>query len=106
MSAVEFAISIAGEYAACRLVGLRFWELIRALFSGIRVALFCALATLVGKALVLASELSGPTALVVISLPPLATFVWLESSNAMKMIGCAFRSQKPQVAGAAQQANW
>jgi PST family polysaccharide transporter len=102
MSAVEFTISLAGEYAACKLISLAPSELVGALFSGARVAVLCTVATMVGKALVFASELSGPMALVLISLPPVATFVWLESSNAMKMIGRAFPSQKRQVARAVQ----
>jgi O-antigen/teichoic acid export membrane protein len=102
MSGVEFAISVAGEYAACRLIGLRPWELLAALVAGIRLAALCAVATVVGRAIVFVCELSGPLALAAVALPPLITFVWLESSNAVKLIGRAFPSRKSQIAEVAR----
>ncbi len=78
MSGVESLINIAGLLVAVALVKLSPWDLISASVPGLQLALTCAFAVLVGKALVFLCGISGPLVLLFIAIPPGAVFVGLE----------------------------
>ena len=59
MSAVEFAISIAGQFLACELVEATLANLARAAAHAVRLTLLCMLATLAGRSI---AKMAGPAA--------------------------------------------
>ncbi|MGH7933632.1 MAG: oligosaccharide flippase family protein, partial [Candidatus Binataceae bacterium] len=79
VSAVEAVISIAGEYLACMLVGMRMRDFWRATLPGVRTAVFCAVATAAGKIVAQLLGIDAPTVLVFVAAPPAAAFLWLEA---------------------------
>ncbi len=90
MSGVEAVISVAGLIVACSLAALTPADLLKAALPGIRLALACALATALGKAIALWCGVNGPLVLAFIGLPPAAIFVWLEGQTLGALLSSAF----------------
>lgn len=98
MSTVEAAISVAGQWLACGLVGLRLSDLVAASRGGLRVAAACVAACAAGKTLALLLGLQGVPVVVLVAAPPALIFCWLEANDLSDMLGKAFGRTTAQVA--------
>ncbi len=98
-SAVEVVMSIAGQWLACLLLGIRLSDLVVAILPGAGLALMCALAVTAGKITASACGTQGAATLLLIMGPPALVYCWRESSTAMRMFADTFgRGEAPQIA--------
>jgi lipopolysaccharide exporter len=86
MSAVETVISVAGQFLAGRLIEFSLIDWFAACAAGMRLALLCGVAALLGIAAVNFSHLQGAAALILILLPCAASFLWFGMSTARGLI--------------------
>ena len=86
MSAVEFAISIAGQILACALVDATFGDLAIASLPAVRLTLLCMLATFAGRTIAMMAGLQPGFVLIGAVLPAALTYAWMEGSNAVETI--------------------
>ncbi len=91
MSAVETVVSFGGFWLACAPIGLGLLSLAAACMPGLNVALWCGLATAIGRAIAMAAGISGAAALPVIVVPPALVFCWLQLGTARQLATMAFR---------------
>ena len=89
-SFVEVFISIVGQWLACQLIGAGLSDLAVALLPGIRLALLCGLAAVVGKVVAHICGVEGPVTLLMTALPAALVYCWLEASSAMRMLTDGF----------------
>ncbi len=90
MSVVEGAIAIGGIYLACQLIGLKLRALLPAVVPGLRVTVWCVIATLAGKAIAMLGEFDGLVVLALVAIPPALVFVALQGSEITLLLGKAF----------------
>jgi hypothetical protein len=90
MSVIEGAISMTGQYLVCLLVGSRIGALLWTVVPGLRLAAWCALATIVGKIVAVMAGLDGPIVLALVAIPPALLFTLLEGSELRGMLNTAF----------------
>jgi len=89
VSAVEAVCSVAGQWAACRMLSASFGEVIRALVPGFITAAGCAAATVAGKVFATNLGIGGlPELSMMVALPALA-FLLIEARTVREMIGGA-----------------
>jgi PST family polysaccharide transporter len=102
VSAVEAAISIAGQYVVCALISLRFRDVCAATIRGLRATCLCMLAAALGKALGTISDAHGPLLLLFIVIPSALAFLWLEGCEVVQMaIGASQTRRDARATGAA-----
>jgi PST family polysaccharide transporter len=89
MSAVEFAISVAGQFLACELVDASLADLARASARAVRLTLLCMLATFAGRSIAMMAGLPPGVVLLGAILPAALTYLWMEGSNAIETIRTA-----------------
>ena len=86
MSGVESAVSIAGQWMVCRLIGIGMPSLAAATLPGLRTAMWCAIAALAGKTV---GDLLAGGGLLVLGLTltaGIAVFCWRERATALSML--------------------
>ena len=98
MAIVEGAVSLIGLGLAARLIDSTLLRVLSAAIPGLKLAIICATAALVGKELAIASGLSDVAVLFAEALPALAVFLWMEASMFVDMVGKAFRPASSQLA--------
>ena len=94
MSAVEGAISIAGQWMACLLIGLGIGGLFEASVPAVWLTMMCGVATLAGKSLAFAMDLHGAALIALVIVPPAIVFAWREARDMRAMVSQAFGSGK------------
>ncbi len=90
MALVEATVSILGLYLACWLIDLRLAYLFSAFVPGAWLAVFCAVAAVVGKELGLLAGLEPAVILVLEAALPATVFLWREAPRFAEMISKAF----------------
>jgi O-antigen/teichoic acid export membrane protein len=103
MSAVEGAISVAGQSMACMLIDLGLTALCEEAWPGLLLAAMCGIATILGRSVALALELQGPLLLALEVLPAALVFAWREADVFREMVGTAFSSREAAPAKLSQE---
>ncbi len=87
MSAVESAVSVAGQWMAGRLIGLSLPGIAAATLPGLRTAVACSLAAIAGSALAAWLTAGHWLALCLMLAPAAAAFCWRERAAARSLLG-------------------
>jgi len=90
MSVVEGVIAVGGIYLACQLIGLKPRALLPAVVPGVRLTVWCVIATIPGKAIAMLGEFDGPAVLAFVAIPPALVFVALQGSEIGRLLEKAF----------------
>ncbi len=90
MSVVEGVIAVGGIYLACQLIGLKPRALLPAVVPGLRLTVWCVIATIAGKAIAMLGEFDGPAVLAFVAIPPALVFVALQGSEIGRLLEKAF----------------
>jgi len=86
MTAVETAISIAGQFVAGRLIGMSMLAWMQACSAGFKLALVCGVGALIGVGLAKMFDVRGAMALAVIAIPSALGFFWFGIDTARELI--------------------
>lgn len=89
MSAIEGVTSVCGQYLVCLLIGSRIRALVSEAVPGLGLAVWCALATTIGKVIGNAAGLPAPIVLMLVALPPMLIFALLEADELRGMLQTA-----------------
>ena len=90
MSVIEGVISITGQYLVCLLIGSQIRGLLSMAVPGLRLATWCAVATMAGKIIATMAGLDGPIVLALVVIPPALVFGFLEGGDLRVMLSAAF----------------
>ena len=90
VSAIEALMSIVGEYLVGLLLGLSLGDLAGTAAPGVKLAVWCVLATLAGKLIATLAGFEAVIALGLMVVPPAITFVLLERSELRRIGSIAF----------------
>jgi O-antigen/teichoic acid export membrane protein len=94
MSAVEAAISIAGQSMACMLIELSLLRLGKEVWLGLILAAMCGVATYLGREVAIATDARVPLQIALITIPPAVVFAWRQAGDLRNMLGQAFGARE------------
>jgi hypothetical protein len=96
LSVVEGAIGILAQIMTCGLMGLSATAFLQSWLPGVRIALTCGLAALIGAKLAAGLGLNGAPALALAALPPAASLLLLQLKTVRGLLDDLFAARPTQ----------